>query len=89
MQEVLAPFALANPGCAGNETRLVDCPVQMSTQDDSGDINTAVCDPFFDTFAFVECRDAARNGSNTAGVVPDFPCPIHMSLWAATTAPYA
>ena len=80
MQEVLAPFALANPGCTGNETRLVACPVQMATQDDRGDINTATCDPFFDTFAFVECRDATLSGTGAASLKLVAICMVNMHL---------
>lgn len=30
VQELVAPLALGNPGCSGNESRLVDCPVDDS-----------------------------------------------------------
>lgn len=62
LQEAVAPFALENLGCAGNETRLVDCPVDDgSGEDDYYDptyrdyTNSAVCDPYRGSFAEVAC----------------------------------
>ena len=47
LQEVLAPFVLSNSGCSGNESRLVDCPVEASTRGSAarGTVNTQACDP--------------------------------------------
>lgn len=68
IQEELAPFAMENPGCLGNETRLMDCPEFDPTQDGlSADYdyrffelfrdysNTQPCDPYSGTFATVAC----------------------------------
>ena len=64
MQEELAPFALGNLRCAGDEPRLVDCPVFDPAQDVAADgqpdyddygTRTSICDPYQGTFARVAC----------------------------------
>lgn len=66
VQDELAPFALENLGCIGNESRLTDCPAFDPTQDvsaegqlDYDDIDygtqTSICDPYQGTFARVAC----------------------------------
>lgn len=63
LQEVEGVFRLAHPGCAGNETRLVDCPAVIE-----GDLETLIfegmCDPSLDSYAFVACG----NGTAATGV---------------------
>lgn len=67
MQAELAPFALENLGCAGSESRLLDCPVHDPTQsiDREGDprffdyfaeySNAGTCDPYRSNYARVAC----------------------------------
>eukprot|EP00892_Ulva_mutabilis_P004523 jgi/Ulvmu1/2442/UM135_0002.1 len=59
---IVAPFALENLGCAGNESRLVDCPVEAFDDTYSSyeyfrfqDYNDENCDPFRGTFARIAC----------------------------------
>lgn len=61
VQELVAPFALGNPGCSGNESRLVDCPVDDSKDPEyngfyfQSDYNRGDCDPYAGTFAMIAC----------------------------------
>eukprot|EP00892_Ulva_mutabilis_P007287 jgi/Ulvmu1/4930/UM204_0001.1 len=61
---IVAPFVLENLGCAGSESRLVDCPVfEEADTDGQNDYsyrfrdytNSAECDPFAGTFSQVAC----------------------------------
>ena len=72
-QEVLAPFALENLGCSGDEARLVDCPVfdsDAATTFDNSDYfgdntNSRTCDPTAGgggTFARVACGTSSSAG---------------------------
>ena len=71
MQEVVAPFALENLGCTGNESRLLDCPVRdvggsRSTDYRYYDYATAdSCDPASDSYAFVACGVSSAAGVPT------------------------
>lgn len=56
MQAVLAPFAVGAPGCAGDEARLVDCPVEVFKAANA--TSGAPCDPYGDSYAFVACGNA-------------------------------
>eukprot|EP00892_Ulva_mutabilis_P007290 jgi/Ulvmu1/4933/UM204_0005.1 len=71
--EILAPFALENLGCTGDESRLVDCPVFVEVE--STDYtpydyrfrdytNSDICDPFSGTFAEVACGTSTMAGAN-------------------------
>ena len=83
VQVELAPFVLENLGCAGNESRLVDCPVFVNEdngQDYGGydyGTNSATCDPYKDTFARVAC------GSSDTASAPCYASRALISqLWA-------
>lgn len=65
LQEVLAPFVVANLGCAGNETRLVDCPLQMANMRSSlrGTVSTHGCDYTKDAFTVIACGNGTLRAS--------------------------
>ena len=76
VQDVVAPFALENLGCSGNETRLVDCPVAVPPAEGDYsfyDYGQAVCDPYRGTFARVACGSSQDAGASM---------PIEISLGA-------
>lgn len=71
LQDTAVPFALENLGCAGTETRLLDCPVVGRNADDSqGGLNVrdydysnpSDCDPFSGTFAEIACGTSGAAG---------------------------
>lgn len=71
VQDIVAPFALENLGCSGNESRLVDCPVVESDDVDpeggrgfvAGTDNPAVCDPYIGTFTTIICGTKEAAGA--------------------------
>lgn len=64
---MLVPFAVENLGCRGNESRLLDCPVEtlsLSALEGAGSFNnTRICSPFFNTYAFVACGTETSAGA--------------------------
>ena len=68
VQDVVAPFALENLGCSGNETRLLDCPIAVPLAEgvDTGSFNDytqAVCDPYRENFVRVACGSSQDAGA--------------------------
>lgn len=60
VQQFQAPFVLENIGCAGNEDRLTDCPVEQGDYEDTYvqsyyETPQIRCEPFRQSFAFVAC----------------------------------
>lgn len=73
VQETVAPFALENLGCTGNETRIMDCPVGLEDEPVYNDpyvayefrdnTNLAICDPYRGTFADIVCGTSTASGT--------------------------
>lgn len=71
LQEEIAPFALENFRCQGNEIHLADCPVQDPAEPENGresdysfrDYNEDACDPFLGPFATVACGTSTSAGT--------------------------
>lgn len=84
-QESVAPFALENLGCAGNEARLLDCPVADDVYSEDILFYTSKFRDYFSRDAFdnsvgniakVACGTIDISNS---GVVPQFFCTLSLS----------
>ena len=62
---MLEPLSVENLGCRGDESRLLDCPVQMVDITDTFEytFNTGICSPFSNTYAFVACGTLSSAGT--------------------------
>ena len=55
---------MENLGCRGNESRILDCPVEVVEITDYNEYyaNTGICSPFLNTYAFVACGTLSSAG---------------------------
>lgn len=83
MQVDLVPFVLENLGCVGDEMHLMDCPTAEGVIEGNidGDYvglynfaeyqpNSAICDPYRDTYARVACGSSDIASAPFPGSMP-------------------